>query len=888
MTERMLPTGTVTFLFSDMEGSTRLVQDLGPVHFTQILERHHAILREAFGAHGGVERGTQGDSFLVMFREAPAAVAAAVRAQTALDREPWPGGAPVRVRMGLHTGLGTLGGDDYVGLDVNRAARISSLAHGGQVLLSAATDALVADGLPENVSTRPLGEHRLKDLSRPERVHQLVMPGLRSEFPALHGGGPMVGNLRDRPTTFVGRDTELATLGRLLETRRLITLTGPGGTGKTRLAIQLAQTAAKDFDQGAWLVALDAITAPDLVPTAIGSVFAILESSGTTPIERLTRFLADRSILLVLDNFEQVLGAAPLVAELLEAAPGLRIVVTSRAPLRLSMEQEFPVAPLAVPEATASIDDVAAADAVQLFVDRARHVVPGFALSAEDAPAVVEICRRLDGLPLGIELAASRVGLLPPRSLAERLATRLDVPGGGSRDLPARQQTLERTIAWSHQLLDEPARRLLARLSVFAGGFRLDEAEAVGGGDVLEGLTILSDHSLVQAMSGPDVPRFRLLETIRMFARSRLDETDEAGAALDRHARSYLALAEEAATYMPGRDQVRWLDRLSIEHDNVRAALSWAVETGEAEVAHRLMTAMWRFWQFRGHISEGRMRADQVLAMPGAEAPSAWRMRAFEAAGGIAWWGGEIAQADAMYTTQLELARALGDDQGTADALSNLSDARFAMGADVANLDAIKAEAIELFGQGGDERSIARLELAGAYPLMAAGQVAGAETVVRESLRRFEVLDDVFYVALASEFLAGIALAKGDLAEAVRLGIRGLLASHEMGDVASITLTLRAAAALWLVAELPEDAAVLIAAHEAHCRRFGVQPPMAVEDWMGLGAAIEGLATAVGAGMFADEVRRGAAMTTDEVIEFISTEAADHVRDRAVSPAPGT
>jgi predicted ATPase/class 3 adenylate cyclase len=889
MTERVFPTGTVTFLFSDMEGSTRLVQDLGPAAFTQLLDQHNAILREAFAGYGGVERGTQGDSFLVMFREAPSAAWAAAEAQVSLDKASWPTSAPVRVRMGLHTGIGTLGGDDYVSVDVNRAARIAALAHGGQVLVSDATRALVEGALPAGVSIRHLGEFELKDLARPERLHQLVIDGVRSEFPPLRPIDRPIGNLPDHLTSFIGRVAELVEVGSLVREKRLVTLTGPGGTGKTRLALEIARRVAGQFEHGAWLVALDGISDSDLVPAAIASTFSLVETPGMTPADRLAGYLADRELLLVLDNFEQVVEAATGIGELLQAAPRLHVLVTSRAPLRLSMEQEYPVAPLGLPGREDKSDDAIESESVRLFVERAGRVRPGFTLSPEDAAAVAEICQRLDGLPLGIELAASRIGLLPPNALATRLSQQLDVPGRGSRDLPARQQTLEQTIAWSYNLLDAPAQRLLARLSVFAGGFRLEAGEAVGGPDgeigidALDVLTTLADHSLIQPMAGPDLPRFRLLETIRWFADERLEESGERDIIQRRHATAFVYLAEEAARYMPGKDQVPWLDRLMVERDNLRGAMSWALETGDAEIAHRLLAALWRYWQFRGHIAEGSVRAAQVLAMPGADAPTTWRMRGFEAAGGLAWWGGDVPGADAFYQSQVDMARQLGDEHGLGEALFNLAHTRFVE--DPGEASRIRTEAEMLARKVGDEQLLTRVIWTSGYALMAEGHVEQAEQIARDTLPRSEALGDEFYIALASTALGGIALMKGDLDGAIELGIRGLLASNAMGDIASVTLSLEAAAALFYLAEMRAEAATLEAAFQAHVRRHGVQPPIDVEEWIGLGHVIEAIRADVLTEEYAEPVRLGSSMTTDAVLEFIVREAIPRFKARSGAKA---
>jgi predicted ATPase/class 3 adenylate cyclase len=892
MTERALPTGTVTFLFSDMEGSTRLVRDLGPAVFTEILERHNQILRTAFTRHGATERGTQGDSFLVMFPEAPEAVAAAAEAQVALATERWPGDAAVRVRMGLHTGVGRLGGDDYVGLDVNRAARVAGLGHGGQVLLSETASALATDALPPGVSLRSLGPHRLRDLDRAETLHQLVIDGLRAEFPPLHTAEAATGNLPTRLTSFVGRETELATLERLLDDASLLTLTGPGGTGKTRLAIELARRREGMFRDGAWLVRLDSIDDPELVPAAIATTLELIESRDQSPGAQVVAFLADREILLVLDNFEQVLPAGQLIDDLLQAAPGVRVVVTSRSPLRLSLEQEYPVSPLGVPPPEAGADVAEASEAVRLFVERARRSRPDYVLAPQDAAAVGEICRRLDGLPLGIELAAARMGLMPARAIAERLTSRLDLPGAGSRDLPARQQTLAATIAWSHDLLDAPARRLLARLSVFAGGFRLDEAEAVAGppnelgADVIDALSTLVDHSLAEPMAGPDVPRFRLLETIRLFAAERLSELGETEAIRERHALAYLALVEDAARHMPGRDQVPWLDRLSADYDNLRAALGWAVDAGATEVAHRLATASWRFWQFRGHIAEGRARTAEVLAMRGSEEPTIWRMRAHEAAGGLEWWAGNVPLADAHYARQLEFARAVGDRPGIADALFNLLHTRFiSLSGDPEALAAMRDEARRLYDEVGDEVGSARLAFTEGYALMYVGHVDEARLMVTSSLAEFERLGDEFYVALAATAIGGIAMTQRDYPSAIRLGVLGLRAQHAMDDMASITLGLRAAAVAWYVVGETADAAVLHGAFESLCRRHGFGQPLDVEAWMNLGIDIEDAVAELRSDAYGAERQRGEAMTIDAALAFLEERAALFVGDGAVAPS---
>jgi predicted ATPase/class 3 adenylate cyclase len=870
VTERTLPTGTITFLVSDMEGSTRLVQAVGPAVFREILEQHNAILRTAFETHGGVERGTQGDSFLVMFREAPAALAAAAEAQLALSGATWPLDTGVRVRMGLHTGVATLGGDDYVGIDVHRAARIASAAHGGQVLLSEATRALAEADLPQGTTLRALGEHKLRDVARPEQLSQLVIDGVPSSFPPIQTGDAAAGNLPSRLTAFIGREADLDELGRLIEQSRLITLTGTGGTGKTSLAIEFASAHAAAFPHGAWLVRLDALSDPALVAPAIAGALGLLESPDQSISDRLVEYLGDRSTLLVLDNFEQVLPAASLVGDLLQAAPELTILVTSRAALRLSAEQEFPVAPLALPGPIDPVAEAFRSPAVELFVERARRVRPDYTLTPEDAPAVAEICRRLDGLPLGIELAASRVALLPPRAIAARLAEQLELPGAAARDVPARQRSMERAIAWGYDLLEPSNQRLLDRLSVFRGGCGLEQAELVCGPavelgvDVLDGLAVLVEHSLVQAAPGPDGARFRLLETIRAYAGSRLGERGETAEIERRHATAYLELAEAAASHLPGGDQRALLDRLTAEHDNLRAALAWTIDHDETELAMRLGVGSWRFWQLRGHIEEGRTAMKRVLDMPGADAATRCRVRALEADGGLRYWSADLPGADARYREQLELARQLDDVAGTADALFNLEHTRSILEGNTEGAGQLIDEAEPLYLQIGDERSTARLEWTRLNLAMARGE-SGLEDRVLAAQRRFEVLGDDWYVALTLGMLAWSALARGDFHNALRWWLGSLSMSHTMGDIATVTIGFRAAAIVVGQMGMLREAITILGAFEALCARYGVRPPAFFEEITpGLDVLPIGLEDDP------EAAARGAAMSFDEAVDYVT------------------
>jgi predicted ATPase/class 3 adenylate cyclase len=679
-----LPTGTVTFLFTDIQGSTRLTESLGDA-WPAVLERHLAILRAAVTDQEGIEFGTEGDALFAVFGSAPRAVAAAVAAQRALNAEPWSAEAAGKVRMGLHTGEGHLSGGTYVGLDVHRVARITSAGHGGQVVISAATRMLVEGSLPSGVALQDLGEHRLKDLSRPERLAMAVIEGLPSEFPPLRTVDAIPNNLPTQLTTFLGRSRELVEAGELLTQVRLLTLTGPGGTGKTRLSLQLAAEALDRYADGVYFVPLGALTEAELVIPAIAQAVGIVDAGGKT-LDGLAGHLSGKQLLLVLDNFEQVIDAAADINELLTQSPAITILVSSRSPLRVYGEHEYPVPPLSLPDPThlPDADTLAQYGAVALFVERAMAVSPGFAVTATNAPAIAEICVRLDGLPLAIELAAARVRALSPEAILSRLGHRLTLLSGGARDLPERQQTLRGAIDWSHDLLDETDRRIFARLSVFGGGADLTAVEAVVFGawpedsgpppDALDALTAMVERSLlVQEASPSGEPRYRMLETIREYAAERLAESGEADALRARHAQHFLEVATALSAEAQGNEQREVLDAYERDHDNLRAALNFAVAENRGELAQRLLSSTWRFWQIRGHLAEARERAERILALPDAQRRDEVRLRALDAAGSIAYWQADMVPARRWYEEERALAAELGDARGEADAIYNLS-----------------------------------------------------------------------------------------------------------------------------------------------------------------------------------------------------------------------
>jgi predicted ATPase/class 3 adenylate cyclase/Tfp pilus assembly protein PilF len=637
------PTGTVTFLFTDIEGSTRM-WERSPQAMQAALARHDELLRRAIEEHGGYVFKTVGDASCCAFPTATDALEAALDAQRLLLKERWAESGPLRVRMALHMGAAEERDGDYFGPPVNRVARLLSAAHGGQVLLSAATHEMVRDQLPAGMRLAELGEHRLKDLFRPERVFQLTAPDLPSEFPPLRTLDAYRNNLPLQPTPLVGREKEVSEVCNLLrgDETRLLTLTGPGGIGKTRLALQAAADLLDEFPDGTFFVPLATLTKAELLLPTVAETLGVRETAEQRLDESLKDYLSERRLLLVLDNFEQVLEAAPDVTGLLAVAPELKVLATSRTPLRLYGEHVYPVPPLSMPDLKLQppLERLTQYEAVGLFVERARAVKPDFKVTNESAPAVAEICVRLDGLPLAIELAAARVTMLLPKAMLQRLSSRLKLLTSGARDLPKRQRTLKATIEWSYALLDEGEQLLFGRLAVFSGGRTLEAIEAICDAegdlpvDAFEGGSSLVDKSLLRQEEGPnEEPRFVMLETVHEFAREKLQGSGEAEEIRRTHAEYFLTLAEEAYPELKGANQLEWLERLEAEHDNMRAALTWALKRKEAEVALRMGGALSWFWSVRGYHSEGRRWLQEALAMEGRGSPESRAM----ALAGVGW-----------------------------------------------------------------------------------------------------------------------------------------------------------------------------------------------------------------------------------------------------------
>jgi predicted ATPase/class 3 adenylate cyclase/DNA-binding CsgD family transcriptional regulator len=787
-----LPTGTVTMLFSDVEESTRLLQQIGD-RYADVLAACRHLLRSTFQAWNGYEVDTQGDSFFVAFARATDAALAAVEAQRTLAAHPWPEGVAVRVRMGLHTGEPARTSEGYVGLDVHRAARMMSAAHGGQVLLSQTTCTLVEQDLPEDLSLRDLGEHRLKDLGRPRRLFQLVIPDLPADFPALKTLDTYPNNLPMQHTPFIGREQELAAVGQLLrrEDMRLVTLTGPGGTGKTRLGVQVAAELTDSFADGVFFVNLAPVNDTALVVPTIAETLGMRETGGQPLRERLKGELQQKQMLLLLDNFEQVVSAAVQVVDLLAACPKLKVLVTSREALHVRAEQEFTVPPFPLPDPKHLLDLAALSHnaAVSLFVSRAQAVKPDFQVTNANVRAIVEICARLDGLPLAIELAAARMKLFSPQALLARLSQRLAVLTSGARDAPVRQQTLRNTIEWSYNLLHAGEQQLFRRLSVFVGGCTLEAVEAVCQdmtANVLDVVASLIDKSLLhQAEQEGGEHRFEMLETIREYGLECLGTTGEKEAIQRAHALYYLALTEEAEPHLKGEQQPAWLERLEQEQENLRATMSWSLERGKAgesmEMALRLGGALRDFWVIRCHFSEGQTFLEWALAASQGVAMSV-RTKALYAAGSLALAQGDKDRGEVLVKESLALFRKLEDRAGIANSVQSLGGASW-MRCDFVTAHALFEEALALHREMNDKMGIAWSLHNLAKLDSSQGKYVRARTLFEESLALHRELGNKEGVASSFHQLAWLMfLSLGNAAIMRSLIEDGLTLFKEVGD----------------------------------------------------------------------------------------------------------
>jgi predicted ATPase/class 3 adenylate cyclase len=871
-----LPTGTVTFLFTDLEGSTQL-WERQPEAMRAALGRHDRLLREAAEKHGGNVFKTGGDAFCVAFQSAPRALSAALEAQLALHAEDWGGAGPLRARAALHTGAADVRDGDYFGPALNRVARLLAIGHGGQTLLSHSSAELVHDALPENATLKDLGTHRLKDLQRPEQVFQLLHAGLPDEFPHLRSLDALPQNLPLQPNAFIGRERELTDLRRLLSSSRLLTLTGAGGSGKTRLALQLAAESLEGYPDGVWLIDLAALTDPALVPQTVATALAVREAPGRALTQTLAESLKPKKLLLLLDNCEHVVAAcADLVATLMRSCPDITILTTSREVIGISGEVVWSIPALSTPDprqmgpAASMGANLTQFEAVRLFIDRACMAKSDFAVTNQNATAVAQICHRLDGIPLALELAAGRVKALSPDQIAARLDDRFRLLTGGSRTALPRHQTLRAAIDWSYELLSEPERILLRRLSVFAGGWTLEAAESVCAGEgieeweVLDFLTHLIDKSLVLAETVPDgETRYRLLGTVRQYAGDRLIEAAEAAPLRTRHRDWFLALAEKAIPGLRGKDQGAWVERLEVEHDNMRAALEWTqAEEGGEEKALRLAGALYRFWYVRGHLTEGQQWLEAALARGStAAAPLG---RALRGVAILAMEQGDNQKATALFEQSLGLYRELGDKRGIARALAGL--AMVALDhAEHGRAETLYTEVLGLAREIGATDIMASI----LNNLGETARMRGDYDAARKQYEEALPISGEGGPHLTSTILSNlgmVALVQGDLATARRCFEESLPMGVKLGYRTGIAGALEGLAELAVREGQLERAARLLGACEA--MREAINVPVSPADLAEHDRAMTALRDALGGRRLAASSSEGRAMTQDQAIAF--------------------
>lgn len=829
----------VTFLFTDIEGSTRLLQDLGD-RYTALVNVHHDIVQTACARHHVVRLEPSGDGFFALFASAGDALHAAVDIQRALAAEEM-GGAAVRVRMGVHSVADSAGSTAAMRLDMHRAGRIMSAGHGGQILVSEATRTALGGTLPEGASFRDLGTHQMKDLVQPEHLYQVVIPGLPSEFPPLLSVSARPHNLPLQLTTFVGRDREMAELGRLMGRSRLVTLTGPGGAGKTRLALQLGAAALDRFPDGVWLIELAPVQDAGLVVAAVAGALRLREQAGQRLLETVVAYLQGKTLLVIVDNCEHLIAAAADMADtLLRRASGITILATSREPLAVGGEQVVRVRPLGLPDPRAgAVETLLKSDAVRLFVDRASSSFPDFQLDERTARAVAQICHRLDGIPLALELAAARIPALTPQEIASGLDDRFHLLTSGSRTAAGRHQTLQAVMDWSHDLLTPTERVLFGRLAVFSGGWSASAAVAVCAGDglpapaVLATLVRLVDRSLVTFQSQATGTRYAFLESVRAYAAERLGESGEGAPIRTHHLDYMLAFVEQAEPHLKGPEQAEWLDRLHAEHDNLRAGLEWALSGPVSpELALRLARAPYRFWEVRGYLSEGRQFLERALALA-ADVQPQLRSEALRALGNLAYWQNDFAAARSFHERCLTLKQQIGDIVGIAAALSNLGIVASTQGRyDEAR--PLLEESLALFRASGTPYDIGiALNNLGNVTYFQ-GDLAAARALYEESLAVRRQQGDLRGIGSALNNLGNLAFVQGDYEAAQRLHEECLAVVRRVGDQAAI------GASLCVLANLAYLGGDLAASQRLHLESLAVR--LDASDQEGIAESYEGIA----------------------------------------------
>ncbi len=867
-----LPTGTVTFLYSDIVGSTRLVQQLGD-RYAEMLADYRRLIRATVRERTGHEVSLQGDACLVVFPRARDAVAAAVAAQRTIAGFPWLEGAALRVRMGLHTGEPLRVGNDYVGIDVHHATRIGSSGHGGQILLSEATRILVQDNLPEGISLRDLGVHRLKDLAHPQRLFQIVTADLPSDFPALQSPDRIPNNLPAQLTSFIGREREIGEVKRLLSTTRLLTLTGVGGAGKTRLALEVGAEVLAQFRDGVWLAELATLAEPTLVAQTVAAALRVREQPGRPILATLSNFLEHKDLLLVLDNCEHLVAESAHIADrLLRASPHLRILVTSREPLGIAGETCWRVPSLSLPDVRRlpAPENLTRYEAIRLFVERAVAAEPAFTLSQPNVQAIAWVCHKLDGIPLAVELAAARVKEMSVQEIAARLDDRFRLLTGGSRAAHPRHQTLRAAMDWSFYMLSEPERAVFRRLSAFSSGFTLEAAEAVCAGDgverseVLNLVALLVDKSLVLVDDRGGETRYRLLETVRRYGREKLLEAEETANVRRRHRDWCLGLAERAEPELVRSEQSAWLERLEAEHDNFREALEWSLEETDKDPGLRLAGALRLFWSVRGYLSEARGRLERALS-GSSRTPTSARAKALYAAGYVANFQHDYEQAVALAEASLAQSQELGEKQGIARSHFLLGFIALGQG-EYARATAHLQQSMTLSRELNDKRGIGiSLNMLGEVA-RGQGDYAAAHALYGEDLALRRELGDERGIGIELHNLGYVALHEGDCARAGELFKESLGIRLKLGHKVGIAYCLAGLAAVAETRNQPEPAAKLLGAAETLLVTIGAD--MDWPDRLEYDRTVSALRTAMGDATFEAALREGRVVPLEQAVEL--------------------
>jgi predicted ATPase/class 3 adenylate cyclase len=795
-----IPTGTVTFLFTDIEGSTQLLNRLGD-RYADVLAEHRTILRTVVAKYNGYEVSTEGDAFFIAFVRAADAIAAAGAAQKELFEHQWPLNNTLLVRMGLHTGEPMCSGNNYTGLDVHRTARISDAAHGGQILLSEATKILAGTRIPEGIGFRDLGEHRLKDLERPEHLFQLVIPKVRSDFPPIRSLNNCPNNLPAQITPLIGRKKALEEICELVRRSdvRFVTLTGPGGAGKTLLGLQAATILLADFADGAFIVDLSAVTDTISVPAEIARSLGVEEAGTQRLVFRIIEHLREKRLLLLLDNLEQISAASREIAMILESCPHVKVLGTSRAPLRVRSEYVFSVLPLDVPslQDDLSTGKLLASSAVRLFIERAKAVKGDFVINDQNLMAVVQICSRLDGLPLAIELAAARIKLLSPQALLARLVDpkghiSLQLLTGGAHDLPARQQTMRDAIAWSYDLLEANSKKLFCRLSVFEGGFTLTTAEAVCNEladceiQVVDGIASLIDNNLLRhAEQVTSEARIEMLQTIREFGLEQLHKS-RADAEVYRAYAKYLAtFAESAEANRSGPDYATWSKQIEIEHDNFRAALAWSFDN-MPEFALQITAAVGEFWFARGHWAELETACERV-AQQAIDGPAELRARCARYAGQCAEAHGDTVRAEKFFEQSLKLSEQCGSGVETLEALLHLGNILIEDRDRKSEVRPLFDRALSIARKLADEKRIADTLFQSAVLAISDGDFEQAREMLEQAAAVRRKHGDSVGVARCMSHLSTVALLIGDYRRASSCLELALTIDEKAGENHSVT-----------------------------------------------------------------------------------------------------